>query len=349
MSEKMKGRKPKWSKDSLLLEGKKFSSMKEWRQKEPSSYNAAFYQGVLKECSTHMIRPQRPYSKEEVEIIAKNYETRTKFMKSEPGAYQYAWREKFLDEVCGHMEIPYGGMSKGNIFYIYAIEFSDKSVYIGLSSAEARFKEHLENKKGIVFKTAQSLNETPKNVIIKSNLTGSQAGIEEKKGILLYKENGWRILNLREAGSMGSGKAYTDQELHSIAQKYSSRGDFCCKNPSAYRSATRRGILDSCCQHMTSLQVNWTLDLAIEESKKYSSRSDWQRNCNRSYVIVRDSGLLDEVMPSKMKDWDEKSVLLEKGKYRTHGQWAKESPGSYNFWKKNIRVKPLVVRNLFSE
>ena len=37
----------------------------------------------------------------------------------------------------------------------------------------------------------------------------------------------------------------------------------------------------------------WTIERSFEEAKKYQHRSDFKKNSNRAYTVLKKSGLLD--------------------------------------------------------
>lgn len=337
---KITGRPPKWDKEALLTDAKKYQTVKAWKQSSPSAYNAAWYQGKLIECTKHMIRPKRKYTKKELVRIAKEYETRTKFNKGHPGVYAAAVKMGVLDEICVHMQSGHNQNLKDITKSVYLIQFSDGSSYVGLSSNPTkRYLEHMESN-GVVSRHSETLGrEQPVLRVVSKNLNSLQAAKKEAELISRLKSEGRNVLNKAKAGSIGSQKEYTKKELIAIAKRYRSKSEFHSNHGGAYNAAKRLNILEECCQHMKVKKRRWTLESAIAEGKKFCSRSQWQRAENRSYVIVRDAGMLDDVMPSKMIAWDERSVLIEKEKYKTHGEWSKQSPGSYNYWKKNIKKR----------
>ena len=85
-----------------------------------------------------MRKPNGYWTKERCYDIALKYDTRKEFSKHV--AHKIAQKHNWLDEICYHMKI-IGNIKKR---CIYAIEFSDNNVYVGLSyNYEKRFLEHL--------------------------------------------------------------------------------------------------------------------------------------------------------------------------------------------------------------
>ena len=89
---------------------------------------------------------RKRWTKENCKIEALKYNYRSEFQKKSHSAYNASIRLKILDEVCSHMKI-IGHKYKR---CIYAYEFLDNSVYIGLTfNLDRRKNEHL--KRGTVY------------------------------------------------------------------------------------------------------------------------------------------------------------------------------------------------------
>ena len=84
--------------------------------------------------------PNGYWTKEKCAEEALKYGSRGIFYKKSGSAYTISRNNKWLDEICSHMIIIGNRMKR----CIYAIEFVDNYVYIGLSyNAEKRFNTHL--------------------------------------------------------------------------------------------------------------------------------------------------------------------------------------------------------------
>jgi hypothetical protein len=88
-------------------------------------------------------RTQKPafyWRKEKCRATASEFKTRTEFQDGSPSAYNRALNDGFLDEICQHMR-PAGSKFRRAL---YAYEFVDKSVYVGLTfDYTQRHHQHL--------------------------------------------------------------------------------------------------------------------------------------------------------------------------------------------------------------
>ncbi len=177
------------------------------------------------------------WTKENCATEALKYTARSKFQKKSSVAYNNALKNKWLDELCNHMII------KGNRYKrcIYAIEFNDNHVYIGLSyDAEVRFDDHKKiksnRKKSSVYKYIEEtglipiLNQLTDYMDV--NLASKLEGIKRNE----YENNGWIILNKAKCGGVGSGYLKrTKEKCYELSIECKSKAEFKRKNNHAYK------------------------------------------------------------------------------------------------------------------
>lgn len=139
--------------------------------------------------------------------------------------------------------------------------------------------------------------------------------------------------------------------LKEEALRYKTKDEFRKMNPKAYKSAYRRGILNTICSHMPNKTVllgeknpsfKWTLEKLQVEALKYETKSEFRKNNNGAYQIVKKRGLLDTIcshMPKRDVLWGTKhynfkwtSELLqvEARKYKTRSEFQEKSNGAYH-------------------
>ena len=149
---------------------------------------------------------------------------------------------------------------------------------------------------------------------------------------------------------------WTEDNCFVEALKYSSRREWEKKSCGSYQAARRNKWLDECCEHMSEIKkINgyWTKEKCLEESKKYSSKSEWVKSSSSSYNSATINGWLDECskhMANPKLKWSEDKCLLEAKKYSNMGEWKEKSNGSYqaamrNGWLGGC-VKDIVKRKL---
>jgi predicted GIY-YIG superfamily endonuclease len=242
------------------------------------------------------------WNKENCALEAKKYVSRAQFRLSSAGAYNRARLDGFLDEICTHMEI----LGNRNFRHIYAYEFSDKSVYVGLTyNINIRKSQH--STCGSVFNYIKSTGFDFKFVQITEKAIELKKAIElERKTLDKYVKDGWNKLNICDTGSTGSNiKFWVKEKCSEEAKKYSSRGEFKKSNNSAYNSAWKNGWLDDICAHMISSKKPvgfWTKEKCSEEAKKYNSITDFRNSSSGAYDAMHTNEWTAEmysILPSK--------------------------------------------------
>ena len=148
---------------------------------------------------------------------------------------------------------------------VYAYEFSDKSVYVGLTNnilrrdKQHRTKEY--NTSGQlrydgVLSYSESANIPIPNVkVLETGLTRRESQIEEQRYINQYRKDGWNILNRCKGGSLGSN----------------------CTN------------------------IVWDKKTIIEEAKKYKTTNEMKKYSRTAFNHMKSLGLDDVCFPNKRK------------------------------------------------
>ena len=86
-------------------------------------------------------------------------------------------------------------------------------------------------------------------------------------------------------------KALVKQE----ALKYKHKSDFKMNSASAYNCAHRNGWVSEVCAHMVPkiyTNTKWTLELMMEEAKKYTRKIDFRINSKAAYDSACRRGLI---------------------------------------------------------
>ena len=150
------------------------------------------------------------------------------------------------------------------------------------------------------------------------------------------------------------------------AKKYKKVKDWRIKSNQAYLSAKNSGFLDEATIHMSKYSfrkkkkkikgktkvnhikiIKWTKENIINESKKYKSRTEWQKKSGGSYSYALRHNLLDKLLPRieyKYKGkWTKENIIKEAKKYDSIVEWQKNSWTSYKRSRKlgiNNIIKP---------
>lgn len=152
------------------------------------------------------------------------------------------------------------------------------------------------------------------------------------------------------------------------ASQYQRRGEWSKKSPNAYSSAARNGWLEKCCSHMPKPKnskkrrpLKWHKEACQNDAKRFSSRSEWQRQSNSAYNSAKNNKWLDEccahmalqkrgstVSKPISQYWDLDSCMKEAKKYTSISEWDKQSGASYKAALRNNWVDKCIAHMKYS-
>ena len=95
---------------------------------------------------------------------------------------------------------------------------------------------------------------------------------------------------------------WNKETCYEEAKKYSTRTEFYKGCSSAYTVARKNKWLDD---YIWFVEVckpigYWTTyETCYEEAKKYSTRSEFKKGCDRAYAVACKNGWMDELFPQK--------------------------------------------------
>jgi predicted GIY-YIG superfamily endonuclease len=230
---------------------------------------------------------------------------------------------------------------------VYIYEFSDNNVYIGLTyNSDKRNQQHLINEKSPVYKHIQKTGLTPEYKLLSDYIDVKEAQKLEKEVIEKYKSDGYTLLNNRKGGELGATTIYwTFERCKEEALKYDKRNVFKKLSSGAYNSALINKWLDEICNHMILISKKdgfWDIkENCIIEAKKYKSKSEFKKYCNRGYNKARINGWLDEIcnhMENKHKlnnYWNYERCKEEASKFISRSHFKIFSGSAYQSSLKN--------------
>ena len=325
-----------WTKKRCFEEALKYETRNAFHISSSGAYNAAYVHGWLDDVCSHMKILKTHYTKEECAIEALKYETKTEFMEKSPIYYSHAIRKGYINEICKHMK-KLGNPEERSI---YAFEFQDHHVYIGLSSdTERRRDEHLHDKTSAVYKHIQISNCLYEFKALTGYLPIEEAALVEDEKILEYADKGWILLNKKRGGDLGSKtRKYTKVFCRQIALQYSDKTEFRMNNSHFYYYICSRGWIEELCGHMTQCKKRngyWTKERCKEKANKYSRRTDFQKFDKAAYSAAFKKGWLDDIcshmsymefVPSK---WTKENCTIKAQECKTRGDFKKKYPNAY--------------------
>lgn len=324
-----------WTKEHCADEAKKYRNRSSFSKGSNGAYTAALKHGWLDDICSHMeIRWKKQWtSKKRCAEEAKKYSNRTNFQKRSPGAWNAASKSGWLDEICSHME------TYGNLFKrcIYAFEFPDSSVYVGLTdNIQRRKRQHLNSSNSAVHKHIQETTFTPICVILHEYTDKELAKTLERFYIENYRSKGWNILNRAKAGSLGGKYVFwTYEKCKSHALQCSTRSEFITKYPGAYASAIKNKWFDDICQHMDiKFEIKNNPETIRLEALKYKTRQEFRNGSNSAYEYARKHHLLDAICthmtrPLPKVKWTEEAIFKEAKKYSSKEDFRKACSAAY--------------------
>lgn len=140
-------------------------------------------------------------TKENIKCKALLFVDRTNFKDTLPKHFQRAYRLKILDEVCSHMPQP----KSRNFRLIYAAEFPDNYVYVGLTyDLDVRIRRHLNDTRSSVYKHIKISSLQPNFIIVHNYEPKDVASILEGQYKDKYEKEGWIMLNRAKTGGLGA-------------------------------------------------------------------------------------------------------------------------------------------------
>ena len=295
---KKKRNKPKFlNKEICCKEALKYSNKKEFRKECPKIYDFICKNRWLEELCSHQNQRKKAgyWTKNRCKEEASKYKTKSEFMLNSSSAYNISVRNKWLDDICVDYEI----LGTHYKRFIYAYEFSDNQVYVGLTyNIKQRKRRHKES--GTVFNHIQKTGIIPrfKQLIVEPVLV-EKAVLLEEKYLNDYIEQGWTPLNKAKTGGIGGGKTKWDfNKIQEVALKYTNKSDFNKDYSWACVIARKRGWFDEITSHMvsTTKPANyWNYERCREEAQKYTSKRNFELGCTSAYQSAKRNKWLEDI------------------------------------------------------
>jgi len=278
------------------------NTKKEFKEKSSAAYTIMLKNKWTNKICSHMKNLwEKKWTFEKCKEKALKYNIKSEFRKNYEGAYDAAFRNDWLNEICSHMIL----MGNKNKRLIYAFEFSDNYVYIGLTfNSEKRKYQHLDLNTKKISPVAKHIIKTglqPEYKELTNYIEVSEAQKMEEYYVNKYKNNNWNLLNRYKTGAIGgNNKKWYYETCKLEASKYKSRSEFQKKSNTAYNVAYKNKWLDKICQHMKILwRKKWNYENCKIEALKHNSRSEFNKKASGAYDTAYNNKWLDEFFPKK--------------------------------------------------
>lgn len=240
-----------WTKERCKEESLKYDKRSIFKKEKNSAYNSCLRNGWLDELCFHMekktVHVANYWTKERCQEESLKYLTRSEFQKKSKSCYMRSLKNGWLDEICKHMTKATNNSKR----CIYAYEFENNSVYVGLTNdIKVRNNRHLSDKNDVIYQNInKDINYTLK--ILTDYINTNEAKIKENDFLIKYTKDNWIILNKGKTGSLGSNLIYwTKERCQEESLKYKNRSNFYKNSSGCYHSARKNGWLDEICSHM---------------------------------------------------------------------------------------------------
>lgn len=344
----------KWTKQTCEDEARKYKTLKEFAR--TSAGQIARRNGWIDDYTWL----ERAHKKGYWQVFdncyneALKYKSRTEFQRKSGSCYRQARANGWLDKF-DWLKDERIDFINGKIDSVYVYEFVEHhTAYVGrtlMRTQKERDKHHLFVLDSVSSFARENDIPLPEMKILEDNLTLKEGVEKEGWWIKKYYTDGWSVLNKAKAGAIGSLHRinYTYEKCYMEALKYEYYNDFVKKARAYYRAAYRSGwVVDYTWLKQVHVKTvkTWTYEMCVEESKKYTSRSEFSKKSNGAYAMSRKNKWLDgfvwlkpQLHPSGY--WTYERCAEESKKYRTTSEWRKKSQMSYkvatnNGWKKDF-------------
>lgn len=142
---------------------------------------------------------------------------------------------------------------------------------------------------------------------------------------------------------------WTLEKLQEEANKYSTRGEFCKANKSAYCMALKQNIIDVLFQnHINNgFYLKWTLEALQIEANKHKTRGDFWKNNPNAATTALNKNLMNELFKNHINEgysdkqmkfgyWTEEKMQEEVNKYQTRKDFLKNSSAAHSVYGKKM-------------
>jgi hypothetical protein len=218
-------------------------------------------------------KSHRKYTDEDVLRSARQYKTRGDWKKFSNREYQIAHLRggELLEQCCAHMvrpANPYAGD-----YVIYAYEFEDRHVYIGLTFLPTQRKS-MHAVRGPVSDHAKICPNYTYRQIETGLPSPEEAAKAEQRHIECYKSSGWTVLNKNKGGGLGTlQREWTKEAVLSEALKFPTKQEWIDGSQMSYRIAKREGWFDEASAHMPKRKLGVGAGRVVSKQTREKQRA----------------------------------------------------------------------------
>jgi len=340
-----------------------YKSVKEWRNADPKNYNSAKYKDwVGKICEYYgwafpkKRKPYRYWTKEKCLEEAKKYTTKRDWKKLSQSSYEVARQTDWYGECISHMKelVPPNGY------------WNNKERCIEDAKKYKRIVDWAKNGGNSAIKNAKKngwFDECTAHMVVRKTKPHGYWNKERVLEVALTcgskqewsytclgsytfaSRKGWLNDICKHMDSQINNVYWTKERCIEDAKKYKTKNQWRLNSPISFSISNRKNSwLDECVVHMNPTKKPngyWTKERCIEEAKKYKRINDWRKISAGSYLAAMRINILDECSKHMVRTskpcnyWNNKERCIEEAKkYKTRGEWVKNSGGSYGSARK---------------
>jgi len=322
----------RWTRDRVVEDASRFSSIGDWKKSSPNAYNAARRHGWHAEATSHMTPLHKNWTDDEIFHEAKKYRSRTEWVRNSPNSYDVAGRRGLRDAAAEHM----GDKNPPKVWSKAKVLKEAKKHNTKRDWAEASRNSYNAAKYHGWFEEAtahmRALGSRHLRCIYKIEVKDTKLlyigltynverrfkeHLRSKRFSRLAYEYGLESIQITQLTD------YVDRELSvELEKKYIREA---IANGFELLNKNSGGVLGG------SEEIIWTREAIIEDAKKFSTKSEWAEKSSGAFDAARRSGVYEEAvshMPEYSHKWTKDRVLEEALKYKSLSEWRKHSGGS---------------------
>lgn len=302
----------KWTKEAVLKEAKKYTSLSQFKYNNNSAYSAARLNGWLVEMHWFSRPKYIKWTKEATFEEAKKYNKKYHFQIGCEAAYKVALKNGWIAEM--------DWLKENDYYRIWTKEaiFEESKKYTTLSNFRKKCRGGYH---------AANINGWLKEMVwLKRNVRPHKKTVKNNETFL-----------------KGSNLKWTKEAVFEESKKYGTRNEF-KKNSNAYQVAVRQKWLDEMPWLMiVGHYVKWTKETVFEESKKYHTINEFRKNCNTAYIVARKNKWLKDMhWLEKVLKWTKEAVFEESKKYSNRSEFFNGNSVAYRVALKNKWLDEMV-------
>ena len=280
------GKKNTYTDKEILNEGSKYDSPTDFQKGNPKLYFTAVKRKLTKVIKYKKGFKIRYYTDEEIINGGLKYDNPIDYVSNEKNMYAVAQRRGLLGQI--KYKVGYIGNRIKRLVYVY--EFSDNSVYVGLTYNEKKREiEHSDMGKTPVSKHIRKTGLTPIKKIISDGYIDSHVAQEIEKDLIMeYQLNGWNILNRNGGGALGGNTIkWTEEVIREKIKECEYIEDIIKKFGDSFKTAAKRvGIYDEIIKDLPNRVNYWNKEKALSIAKNYNSIRDFKKDYAGLYSAV---------------------------------------------------------------